>query len=886
MAEERIKSNDLVLAPGEFAFIADNTKGGVDVCTGPYKVSLSDTERPVVYNPRSKRFESANLTDKQLFITAPEAWYVVLKNPAQSDKHPNPNSRLAMPDLNVGRKVNVPGPVSFPLWPGQMAKVIRGHALRSNQYLLCRVYDDQAARENWKNQVVKVQTQETGGDGGGEKKPDAGDVRPGVLQSKEARGQGLAETAITMGQLLIVKGTEVAFYIPPTGIEVVWDGSSVDDNEKQNLVRDAVTLEALEYCILLDQNGSKRIEQGPAVVFPRPTEVFVEKEIKDAGGLVVDTVRKFRAIELTDHSGIYVKVITAYQEGDVQYEEGQELFITGKQNKIYFPREEHAVIRYGDREVHYATAIPEGEGRYLLDRDKGGVHIVMGPTMLLPNPIQEVIVKRALDRKLVEYLYPGNSEALSYNQALLASMGFAHGSNATPQSDGGGSVTMDYMVSAMSNEGYGATRGLVAATAMPIGDTAQGRGIVRKAGKAIASDSITRNQGYTEPRSIMLNTRYQGPPAIDVWTGYAVMLVRKSGERRVITGPKTALLEYDEVPQIMTLSTGKPKTTDKLEKTAYLCVSANKVSDIIYIETKDMVGMRVKLSYRVNFEGDPYKWFAVDNYVKFMCDHMKSKLRDAVMRYDVEYFYAHAVDVLRECILGEENVGTRFAENGMHIYDVEVLALEFLDQAVQTILVEQQRSAIKQRLEQEAAKRMLGHVTLMESYTRDVADARAETAMHSASLTSATIKRDLGLALERFESDMAQTVKRHAMALADENAAAEQQEVENERARATRVMESEMARLDAQVRMLELQAEVQAVVEKAKAISPQLVEALNTFGERAMVERITTAIGPMSLFGGGTVPEIVTKVFAGTPLAKYLKPAPNGVKTDLVTPTS
>jgi hypothetical protein len=69
-------------------------------------------------------------------------------------------------------------------------------------------------------------------------------------------------------------------------------------------VREAVTLERLEYCILLDEDGNKRFIQGPAVVFPKPTESFVEK----AGA------RKFRAIELNENSGIYLKVIAPYEE--------------------------------------------------------------------------------------------------------------------------------------------------------------------------------------------------------------------------------------------------------------------------------------------------------------------------------------------------------------------------------------------------------------------------------------------------------------------------------------------------------------------------------------------------------------------------------------------
>ena len=45
-------------------------------------------------------------------------------------------------------------------------------------------------------------------------------------------------------------------------------------DENGNYVREAVTLERLEYSILVDENGNKRYERGPQVVFPKPTENF------------------------------------------------------------------------------------------------------------------------------------------------------------------------------------------------------------------------------------------------------------------------------------------------------------------------------------------------------------------------------------------------------------------------------------------------------------------------------------------------------------------------------------------------------------------------------------------------------------------------------------
>ena len=115
------------------------------------------------------------------------------------------------------------------------------------------------------------------------------------------------------------------------------------------------------------------------MVFPRPTESFVEGE----GGF-----RKFRAIELNPHSGLHIKVIAEYEEEGKTHRVGEEIFITGREQAIYFPRPEHSIIEYGSRKVHYAVAIPAGEGRYVLDRDLGTVDLVKGPSMFLPDPLR------------------------------------------------------------------------------------------------------------------------------------------------------------------------------------------------------------------------------------------------------------------------------------------------------------------------------------------------------------------------------------------------------------------------------------------------------------------------------------------------------------------
>src|SRR5208282_2166302 len=144
----------------------------------------------------------------QAFQMAPEGSYIVLENPADGDKHPSGTGKLTIPALKIGKRVNIPGPACFALWPGQSAKVLAGHNLRSNEFVLCRVYDEEAARSNWSKQVVKTQLS----DAGGSETPQPAAPKKGHKDDvAAARASTDIPTvdALTMGKLFVIRGTEV-----------------------------------------------------------------------------------------------------------------------------------------------------------------------------------------------------------------------------------------------------------------------------------------------------------------------------------------------------------------------------------------------------------------------------------------------------------------------------------------------------------------------------------------------------------------------------------------------------------------------------------------------------------------------------------------------------
>lgn len=810
------RQKDIVLAPNEYTFVLSKTNGVIKTHTGPMTMTISAQESLVVFDPKSKQFiEVADIEKaKRLFTSAPEGWYIVLKNPAKDNMHPDSGKANNSPDLEVGKKINIAGPCTFSLFPGQMAKVVQGHRLRSNQYLLARVYDADAAKKNIDTATIV-------------------DTEGNEVKDKKA-------TEYFMGQLLVIKGTEVSFYVPPTGIEVIPLGGKGGD-----YVRDAVTLERLEYAILKDEDGEKRYVHGPAVVFPKPTEVFVESP---KGGTI------FRALELSPISGIYIKVIAAYKDDNgVDHPIGEELFITGNEQMIYYPRPEHAMIQYDGKYMHHAIAIPEGEGRYILNRLTGEIKTIVGPQMYLPDPRKEVVVKRKLTTKECQLIYPGNKEVMEYNNGIS-----------------------EKYIESLARKGL-TTDGLTNALNCAYSTSNQ------EATLAIfeANANISRGVSYTKPRTITLDTKYEGVVGVNVWTGYAINVVAKSGKREVVVGPTTRLLNYDETLEPIILSTGCPKKTDSTITTAYLRIENNKVSDYIRVQTKDYVDIDIKVSYCVNFlEEYKDKWFCVENYVKYMTDRMRSMLKREVKKYDVHEFYANSTDIVRSVVLGKVSGngkgedkkkydGRLFKENGMLVYDVEVLKID-VDSDIAEMLEVHQREMIEKAILLNDAEAKIKLVEAIAEADQKEAEVAKVKRLHS-------IETKNIIETEEFAKAQALEAKKRAAEKAKADAELELQEVLNQ------INEAKLARDKAENdAKVALQKELEAIEEaKQKAyaetvkeivdsISPDLVAALTTKANAELLTEATKNMSPLSIARGESVADTLNTLLRGTTLEKIV----------------
>ena len=795
------RQRDLVLSVNEFCFMQNKTNGVIKTYVGPMTMTISQTEALVVFDPRSKKFVEQNNFEKakQLCVAAPEGWYVILKNPTDDDHRPEAGKANAIPQsMEIGTKVNIPGPVSFALYPGQMSKVVRGHKLRSNQYLIARVYDAEAAAKGMKDATIVSVNNDENAKGNSE-------------ENKESQNK------FFVGQQLVIKGTEVSFYMPPTGIEVVPQTPGSDD-----YIRDAVTLERLEYAILKDEDGEKRYVHGPAVVFPKPTETFVETPKK---GVI------FRALELSPISGIYIKVIADYKdENNKEHKIGEELFITGKEQMIYYPRPEHAIIQYDGKYMHHAIAIPEGEGRYIMNRLTGDIETVKGPKMFLPDPRTQVVVKRKLSPTECRLLYPGNKEVEEYNAIL--------NEKAMEKRAKNGNTDVGSM-NAVATQA--ATLAIFEANA-----------------------NISRGSSYTKPRTITLDTKYDGVVAVNVWPGYAINVSNKKGGHEVIVGPSTKLLDYDETVEAITLDNGP---------VAYLPLNNRAISDTIFAKTSDNIEVRVDfntvLSFKEEFEN---KWFSIEAPVKYLKNKLRKMIKAGIRAYTLNEFYANASEIVENIVLNgkEEKV---FEINGMCISDVSCEVV--YSNGAATLIENFNSNIIKLQFKHEEAELQKALNEKLAIIDREKQTRDNENAKHALNMKKQ-------LEEEKLAHQAAMAEKQRAMDEAVVKAEADSQAILDmiEKAKLERqkaVVDAKIAKdkAEAEVEKAKMEAYAQTVKTIMESISEDLVAAMNASSNAEMLSTVTKSVAPYAMARNESVSDFTNKLLRGTPLEGVIEQMAN-----------
>jgi len=330
--------------------------------------------------------------------------------------------------------------------------------------------------------------------------------------------------------------------------------------------------------------------------------------------------------------------------------------------------------------------------------------------------------------------------------------------------------------------------------------------------------------------------------AVYVPSSFAVLVTARSS-REVVRGPQTRVLAFDEDLEVLELSTGKPKTQERTLRTCFLQVDGNKVSDVLRLKTGDHNEVEVSVSYRVSFVGvDETSWFNVKDYVALLCDHAGSLLRAAARACSIETFYQNGTEVLRTAILGEKHEGEprpgrHFEENGMWIYDLEVLDMRILDPEVQVLLAGAQKNAIVAEVTRRQELLRLDTEKLKEQVRRTICEEQ-----------STTMKTERERVEKKREVDLATAEAAAAVSGVADAARLLSKERENE-------LERKM-----------LDARVAAFRDQMSALAPELVATLKTLGHQQLAIELSKNASPLAILGGESVTDVVTRLLGALPL--------------------
>lgn len=336
----------------------------------------------------------------------------------------------------------------------------------------------------------------------------------------------------------------------------------------------------------------------------------------------------------------------------------------------------------------------------------------------------------------------------------------------------------------------------------------------------------------------------------------AVMVTAKN-KREVAVGPQTRILAYDEELEVLQLSTGRPKSNDALLATCFLQVQGNKVSDLVRVKTADHVELEVLLSYRVSFVGDSERWFNVEDYVGLLCDHLGSIIRSAARSSSIEDFQAASTDILRSAILGPRTdsgarEGRHFQENGMWVYDVEVLDVRILDQDVKDMLSEAQRLAIMSTITRRQEELRLGDEQLKESVNQAIYTAQMSTLTRAAEHEAVSRAVEVARANTRLELDKLDQIER----------AAHEAEALGIRSRARLAVAEKEAALERQT----LEARAAAFREQMQALQPELIATLKSLAGQKLAGELSRHLSPLAILGGESVAEVAGRLLDKLPL--------------------
>ncbi|MDF2697768.1 MAG: hypothetical protein K0S65_6151, partial [Labilithrix sp.] len=363
-------------------------------------------------------------------------------------------------------------------------------------------------------------------------------------------------------------------------------------------------------------------------------------------------------------------------------------------------------------------------------------------------------------------------------------------------------------------------------------------------------------------------------------------LVSSRHGRRVEIGPKSILLEYEESLLPFRLSKGPSKDGHHTITTCFLRVQGARVADTFEVESSDFVKLRLKLGFTGHFEGEPEKWFHIDDPVKLLADTVRARLRAAAREHSFARLVREMGKLVRETLFGTEPT-LRFEENGMVVDSCELLKLDIVDPALAQLIADAQREMVKLQINDEQATQRLSserHQDAIDAeehaIVRTAVARKAESQIVDAESNHRVDLQKLKLRFDAEDVERGRKQAQAALELDGEIRSADRRgEAHAERRRkeaeanalanevAYKVEEAHLAKV-AELDLARARAVAEADALRLQAIQPELIGALHSAADAEVMKAAASNMNLVSLLGGKSPQELFEHVLRGTPLER------------------
>jgi major vault protein len=873
-----------------FLWSLNETSGEILTHIGPTEFTPSANDRIVRSNGRGG-YEPAPM-EARPFVIARDGEYVLLENPVMVEPVDGGSNGGFVPggnkekELRLGTKKIIPGPCAFPMWPGQSAEVRPAHKLGANQYLLVEVVGAVDESAPYYKLVIDSAKQHSvvidAAEGEGEPAQGAG-PRP------ESTGKA---APLRVGQRIVIQGRHTQFFIPPSGIDVV---------------------------PALDDDGRGREEDGVASLPAAAADELAKMLAQVGDGM---TVKQFSVLknELRHRTDLTT---------------GQRAVMLTALDEAWTDRQQKKGGRGADGSRHQVAADPYARKAvilgpknfcFLFDAD-GNPRIVRGPARVFPGP-HDTFMHRGSRRRVYDAYELGEHQALYLRvispvsrEQLVARLPKGTRLEERDHFEAGyeclvrglPSVFFPFIeaevVNPLTREPHvGNDHDNVVLTAIGI-DQKSGiyvrdlrTGMVKMVRgetsylvdpryeehvhRSVPHDRWNLWIGHAEPHKVT-TAAVTTPWALSVIVpnNEAVLITSRHG-RRVVIGPCTELLNFEEQLTPLKLSKGKSKDGHTTVTTCFLRIQGGRVADNFEVESADFVRFRVKIGLSGSFEGEPEKWFNVEDPVKLLADTVRARVREAARVQTATQILADMPALVRQALFAEADV-LRFPDNGMVLSGVDLLGVQVADAALAELFGNVQREAVSLQLQDQQARRRIDstrqrdQIDAEEHNLQRAASARmSETSKLEAADTHAVELHKANLLADR---DDAKQARKHALEKAIADFALAAQAARGESAAAMRVQTAQAEARAAELANAAAQAHARALAEieqqtaaafasadavRLAALQRDLVGALHAAADSEVLKAAANNMNLVALLGGKSPSELLSQVVRGTPLAR------------------